>query len=62
MSLVLASGVLSASAHATTKQEYQSATVVSVESHETPSNYAGFAGRYKNGYEKIPTSRILGVG
>jgi hypothetical protein len=41
MSLVLASGVLLASAHAATKQEYQSATVVSVESHEIPSNYAG---------------------
>jgi hypothetical protein len=41
MSLVLVSGVLFASAHAATKQEYQSATVVSVESHETPSNYAG---------------------
>jgi hypothetical protein len=41
MSLVFASGVLLASAHAATKQEYQSATVVSVESHETPSNYAG---------------------
>ena len=41
MSLVLAYGVLLASAHAATKQEYQSATVVSVESHETPSNYAG---------------------
>jgi len=41
MLFVLASGVLLASAHAATKQEYQSATVVSVESHETPSNYAG---------------------
>ena len=41
VSLVLVSGVLLASAHAATKQEYQSATVVSVESHETPSNYAG---------------------
>jgi hypothetical protein len=41
MLLVLASGVLLASAHAATKQEYQSATVVSVESHEIPSNYAG---------------------
>jgi hypothetical protein len=41
MSLVLASGVLLASAHAATKQEYQSATVVSVESHETPSDYSG---------------------
>jgi uncharacterized protein involved in exopolysaccharide biosynthesis len=41
MLLVLASGVLLASAHAATKQEYQSATVVSVESRETPSNYAG---------------------
>ena len=41
MLFVLASGVLLASAHAAAKQEYQSATVVSVESHETPSNYAG---------------------
>jgi hypothetical protein len=41
MLFVLASGVLLASAHAATKQEYQSATVVSVESHETPSSYAG---------------------
>lgn len=41
MSLILASGVLLARAHAATKQEYQSATVVSVESHEIPSNYAG---------------------
>jgi hypothetical protein len=41
MSLVLVSGALLASAQAATKQEYQSATVVSVESRETPSNYAG---------------------
>jgi uncharacterized protein involved in exopolysaccharide biosynthesis len=33
--------VLLVSMHATTKPEYQPATVVSVESHETPSNYAG---------------------
>jgi hypothetical protein len=41
MSLVLVSGALLASVQAATKQEYQSATVVSVESRETPSNYAG---------------------
>jgi uncharacterized protein involved in exopolysaccharide biosynthesis len=33
--------VLLVSMHATTKPEYQPATVVSVENHETPSNYAG---------------------
>ena len=41
MLLVLASGVFSTSMHATTKQGYQQATVVRVESHETSSNYAG---------------------
>jgi hypothetical protein len=40
---VFVSGVLLASMHANTKPGYQSATVVSVETHETPSNsnYAG---------------------
>jgi hypothetical protein len=41
MLFVVVSGGLLASMHATTKQGYQSATVVSVETHETPSNYAG---------------------
>jgi hypothetical protein len=43
MLFTLVSGVLLASMHATTKQGYQSATVVSVETHDTPSNsnYAG---------------------
>jgi hypothetical protein len=39
--LVLLSGGLLTSAHAKTKQEFQSATVVSVDTHETPSNYVG---------------------
>ena len=38
---ILVSGVLSASMHASTKSGYQSATVISVESHENPFNYAG---------------------
>lgn len=38
---VLVSSMLLANAHAATKQEYRSATVVSVESRETPSIYAG---------------------
>jgi hypothetical protein len=38
---VLALGVLLPNLQAVTKQGYQSATVVSVESHETPSTYAG---------------------
>ena len=38
---ILVSGVLFANMHASTKSGYQSATVISVESHETPSNYAG---------------------
>ena len=41
MLFVLVSNVLLASMHATTKPGYQSAIVVSVESHESPSNYAG---------------------
>jgi hypothetical protein len=43
MLFVFVSGVLLASMHATTKPGYQSATVVSVETHDTPSNsnYAG---------------------
>jgi hypothetical protein len=39
--LVLASGLLPTSMHATTKTEYQTATVVSVESHAIPSPYVG---------------------
>jgi uncharacterized protein involved in exopolysaccharide biosynthesis len=41
MLFVLVSGVLLASMHASTTPGYQSATVVSVENHETPSNYVG---------------------
>jgi hypothetical protein len=39
--LAVVTGVLLASMYASTKSEHQSATVISVESHETPSNYAG---------------------
>jgi hypothetical protein len=39
--LVLVSGLLLTSAHATTKPEYQTATVVSVESRAIPSPYVG---------------------
>jgi hypothetical protein len=39
--LVLVSGALMTCAHAEAKQNYQSATVVSVEKHESPSNYVG---------------------
>jgi len=39
--LVLLSCGLLTCAHAKTKQEFQSATVVSVDTHETPSNYVG---------------------
>jgi hypothetical protein len=41
MLFAFVSCVLLASMQATTKPEYQPAKVVSVESHETPSNYAG---------------------
>ena len=39
--LVLVCGALFMQAHAGTKQAYQSATVVSIANHETPSIYAG---------------------
>jgi len=39
--LVLLSGGLLTCAQAKTKQEFQSATVVSLDTHETPSNYVG---------------------
>ena len=39
--LVLICGVLLTGVYARTKQPYQSATVVSVANHETPSNYVG---------------------
>jgi hypothetical protein len=41
MLFVLVSVVLLTYVHAGAKRGYQSATVVSVESHETPSNYVG---------------------
>jgi hypothetical protein len=41
IAIALTSGMLSASVHSATKPGYQSGTVVSVETHETPSNYAG---------------------
>jgi hypothetical protein len=39
--LLLLSGGLLTCAHAKTTQQFQSATVVSVDTHETPSNYVG---------------------